>query len=169
MKKFNFPEGDYYLANDRYKESEIPLCKDTSIAAESFFKWNLEKAFSKGDALFKDYIELYARRKGLERTALLEAHGGVSDNRWTYWEKGKEHSIQRWISQKDGKYKAIVLFSCNVGHKTPYSKRSILVMPDRIINAHGDDEFCYDLFVPEIGVITPMTIEHELEQLKDKN
>ena len=101
---------------------------------------------------------------------MLDAHGGTK-REWVYYDHGKEHTVQRWINSVDGKYSGLLICVCNPNIHTPTSKKSILMIPDHdiAIAKVGIDigrNVCFDLYVPEKGIIDPYTIDYEIRQLK---
>jgi len=127
----------------------------------------LKEAISIKEPKFKDYIELYGRLNGLEKIAIFALHGSSDGREWIYFDNGK-HKLQRWINSKDGKYSALLLHACNSKSHTPKSKKSILIIPDRVISAENRNLTCYSLIVPKIGEVNGYVIDYELNKLNER-
>lgn len=163
MDKLKFQNIDVYLGNN---ELELKDESDVEIyILDQFFKGREE---------YQRYIDLYGQISGLEKSVILIAHGDTKDNDWIYHDKDKEYLVQEWINSVDGKYSGLLFCVCNPGTHTPKSKKSILMIPDSDVDFVGDGgvftgrNVCFDLYVPEIGIINSYEIEHEIEKLERK-
>ncbi len=127
---------------------------------------------------YESYLKMYAQMQGLpERLAVIDAHG---DSRkvgkkeyWIFFDGERERNMQNWLRSVDGKYAALLLYSCNPGHCWVSSQESVVISPDRIVveGGHSDSEdrnALFDFVVPGVGVIDDYTIDYELEELRKK-
>ena len=110
----------------------------------------------------KEYIDLFGGKRG--RIAILHAHGGSDGRTWNYADGDQVHEVQQWLEEHDGKFACLVCFSCNPGHHTVTTKKSLLVIPDRSVG-HMED-YVATLIHPKRGEIDDYTIDYELEKLK---
>jgi len=121
--------------------------------------------------LFKEYLQLYSQLRGIEKQALLIAHG-ESNPKWTYSDP-EPKNLQNWISRKEKNYGAILLCVCNPGNHTPKSKQAALYFADGNVGFslktdRRIDETTFNLFVPNKEIIDSYTIDSELEELKKR-
>ena len=160
MNKFELREGDLYFGDHGIGRS----LEDTGDA-QDFLDTKLNQFFGNG-LEYKEYIDLYGKIHGLDRYALLAAHGDTND-KWVYFDGEKEYAVQSWINKFDGKYSALLLCVCNPGNHTPKYKKFIIVVPDGIVNFSGAVRATiFDMLVPKIGEVTSYTIDYELKKLK---
>lgn len=159
MRFFPFEKADLYMSEDQY-ESQI-TGRDTS--PEQFLSIYLSRFFG-NYPLYEAYIEKYGQINGLEKIALLAAHGD-NEGGWTYIDGNKSLPVQDWIDKNDGKYKALLLCVCNPDHEDVAYKRSIIMLPDTEIDFRASDSAVFSLLIPKIGEVDGYTIKYELEQL----
>ena len=167
MDKFILNDGDLYFGDHELKES----LKD-DYDSQDHMDEILESFFSgRGD--YRRFIDLCGQVNGLERFALLEAHGDTNGD-WVYYDGEKEYEVQRWINSVDGNYSALLICVCNPGTHTPKSKKSVLMIPDSDIDfiagggAITGRNVCFDLYVPKKGLLDFYTIDYEIEQLEKR-
>ena len=115
-----------------------------------------------------ELVDLHAKKNNLERIAILYAHGDMKNKSWCYSDAESLFSVQRWIGQKDGKYKVLLLNVCNEEGKEVSSKKSIICHPNEIYSSSdqrsGDVQL--ELFIPKIGYVDDYIIEDEIKKLK---
>lgn len=157
-------------ATDNYIKEKIddPLIE---INEEHFFQLVIEQVLD--DFLppkAKELVDLYSKRNGLERIAILYAHGDMKDNKWCYSDGENLFNVQNWINQKDGHYKAILLKVCNEEGEDISSKKSILCYPNEVysVASQKQGEVQVELFFPEIGHVDNYIIDNEIEKLKQE-
>lgn len=164
MKKFELKQGDLYFGDHEIGE----FLADISDA-QYFFDSTLDQFFE-NRLEYREYIEIYGKKQGLDRYALLTAHGDAID-KWVYFDDDKQYAVQSWINKVDGKYSGLLLCVCNPGSYTPKSKKSILIVPDSDIDFSQKSDVkdpIFSLLVPKIGELDLYTIGHEVEQLKKR-
>ncbi len=168
MDKFELREGDLYLGDHEMHE----ILDDSSVfSSRQRYMDTLLENFFRGREDYRRFIDLYGRVNGLERCALLEAHGNTNGD-WVYQDNGKTYRVQTWVNSVDGKYSALLLCVCNPGTHTPKSKKSVLMIPDDIIEFIGsggttpERNVCFDLYVPKKGLLDSYTIGYEIKQLE---
>jgi hypothetical protein len=174
MKKVDFPDGDLYVSSQKYNE----LYSDCGFNnlndkrfegyLEGFWFDALERIFRSRNS-FKEYIQIYGNLNGLDRIAVLSAHGCEKNGKWVYRENKRMHSVQSWIERFDGKYAACGLLVCSPGNFPLYSKKSLLLIPDRDLSIIDQSDDClYTLSVPGIGELDSVSIGYQLSDLKEK-
>ncbi len=112
-----------------------------------------------------EYIDLFSKKTGLRGIRILHAHGGFKENQWIYTDGNKESDVQTWVSRKDGTCACIFILSCNPGHATLATKKSILILPDRD-TALIDDQVCFSLIGPGGREISGYIIDSAIKDLQ---
>jgi hypothetical protein len=160
MRTFTLGQGDLYLG-DHERGDRLESTND----AQDFLDEKLDQFFGNAHE-YRAYIDLYGRVHGLEKYALLAAHGDTNGE-WVYLDGGKEHAVQSWINKVDGDYSGLLLCVCNPGSHTPNSAKSILLVPDSDIDYRtGERDPIFSLLVPKVGELYSYTVGYELEQLR---
>lgn len=113
---------------------------------------------------------IWLRRRRQKRFALLLAHGDVGrDGEWYFWDGDDPRRVQGWIDEQDGKFACLVVFSCNPGHLSVRSRKSLLVIADRDVTLRkGPGGYHFSLIDPKHGEIDEYTIEYRLAKLRGK-
>jgi hypothetical protein len=116
---------------------------------------------------FKKYIDLYGNINNLDKYAMLSGHGYYNKD-WFYYDNINYFTVQSWIDKFDGKYSALLLCICNLGNSTPKSEKSIIFLPDYIVDfrTYPKRETIFSLIVPNLGEIDSYTIDYELKRLE---
>ncbi|MDA1196982.1 MAG: hypothetical protein O2779_03400 [Nanoarchaeota archaeon] len=163
MRKVELEQGDLYIPIERARD-EFSI--ETNSDAQAFLDDKLNQFFGNRPE-YREYIDLYGNINGLDRYALLVAHG-ETNGKWAYHDGKKEYTVQSWINRVDGKYSGLLLCVCNPGGHTPKSKRSILVVPDSDIDFRpgAERDPIFSLLVPKVGELDSYTIGYETEQLR---
>lgn len=161
MKKHQFEEGDLHVSPDFAEDFSI----NSLAEARDYFNYSLALILM-DKPKYGEFIYLYGKSNGLERDAMLAAHGEDEDE-WVYDDGNRIGKIQSWINKNDGKYRSLILNSCNPEHHTPYSEKSILLIPDKISSEEGvyERDVIYSLIAPQIGEVNH-TIDYEIDQLR---
>jgi hypothetical protein len=124
--------------------------------------------YSELDSKQKKLIDFNAKKNKLEKIASLYAHGDSVDETWHYVNGLKSFPLQEWINELDGKYKLIILSTCNPGRHEIYSEKSCILATNENYNKSklemGDVQM--ELYVPGIGYINSYTIDSELKNLE---
>ena len=104
----------------------------------------------------------------MERIGILFAHGGDVGGKWNYYNEDKSFPIQSWINKMDGKYKALIMSSCNPGRLEINSQKSPVLVPNEVYSGAlvNDGKVQTELFLPEIGYVDHYTIEDEMVRLR---
>ena len=164
----------------KYTKGEIDLFYSIDMKEECNYNSEMDLELATSDVLDifirdqdpkqNELINLYAEKNNLERIAVLDAHGTSINGKW-YYSNGKEdHSVQRWIGQKDGKYKLLILNICNPEQDEISSKKSIILAPNESHDFRKDFEkgdVQAELFFPGKGYVSSYEIESEIEKLKE--
>ena len=119
---------------------------------------------------FMKLVNLHSKQNGLERIAILNAHGGMKNNKWSYSDVENLFSVQSWVNKMDGKYKILLLKVCNEEGEEISSKRSIICHPNEIYSSEDQrvGEVQVELFIPGIGYVDNYSIDSEIEKLKNQ-
>ena len=166
MGLFRYTNGklDFFYSKDMKEEDGLDNELSLEIVSSDALN-RLLRALSERQA---ELINLYSKKNNLERIAVLHAHGDSEGNKWVYYNGENSHSMQRWIGQQDGKYKIIILTSCNPGQNEINSKKSIVLAPNKthcmIDFEAGNVQL--ELFVPGIGYVNNYIVDDEIEKLK---
>jgi hypothetical protein len=167
MKKFEFEEGDLYIAAGECNPENLD-------EAKSYFEMELRCAF-KGRDREGEFINLYGKVHGLKGYAVLSAHGDVNEKGlWVYQDDRKKKPVQSWINQNDGRYSGLILGICNPDAHVPRVKKSVLLIPDRefVPLAQGMGLDCSAIFcvvVPGRGTLDSYVIDSEIKALEKVN
>lgn len=147
------------IKEERAFKNKCVLDLIASETARDFLKFNKE---------YEELIEIYAKKNNLERIAILLAHGDEVDNTWCYYNGDKAFSVQNWINNMDGKYKALILYSCNPGGNEITSIKSPVLVSNKEYS-HAlllKGRVQIELFLPGSGYVDSYMIEEELKNLK---
>ena len=165
LSKYTNGEFDFFYSKDLKEEDGLEDELTLEIVSSSVFEKSIQ-ALSDSQV---ELINLYSKKNNLERIAILYAHGDSEDGKWVYFNGEDSHSIQRWIGQKDGKYKLLILSSCNPEQEEITSKKSIILAPNESHNLIdfevGNAQL--ELFLPGKGYLSTYEIEAEIEKLKE--
>ncbi len=120
--------------------------------------------------LFKKYFQLFEKLTGLVGNSVLFAHGGASENNWTFYDGRdgeKEKKVESWVKEQDGASGILTLCVCNPEHCTVIPEKSLLVLPDNSFNGLSlkNGEAHLSLISPK-EEITGYILEYETELLK---
>lgn len=179
MRKHKIEQGDYFVSDDflRTLKEEMQLVEETpkkELNSQEICQIFAEAALSSisEDLAIREYQKLYGKLIGLEKIAILNAHGDVSEGNWVYIDEKQERPVQNWINKRDGKYSSLILFSCYNPHELNLSsKKSLLLIPDRIIGLDYDllsvlNKVCWTIFDPRLGEVSPYAYDYEINQMK---
>ncbi len=168
MQTITTKEADVFISEDVLEEE-----KDTEgylVTTEDAIS-----AFIKANPHIIEAVLLYSGLTGLKKIAILSAHGGEHDNRWVYYDKNKKTPVQTWIKKYDGKYAALLFFSCNTAGLTPTSKKSMLIVPDRNVRLQDFgsapnviEPVKFTMIVPKIGEIDAYSIDYFIKQWREE-
>jgi hypothetical protein len=171
MKIFNLKQGQAHFSGDLFKEIikeglvQTPK-EQITTGIESYINECLIPIVARKNPKFIEYVDLYGKANNLQGNAFLFAHGS-SNGEWNYHDGKKEKPVQKWINSMDGKFAGLWLFSCNPGHHTPKSKKSVILLSDRDIGlSHIVDNSIFSLWVPKIGDVNSYVIDYEVQSLK---
>jgi len=190
MKRYQIKQGDYFISNDILREMKVSYEQRRKEKPElSFKKTTGESIQSLADSLmlavdsiypkeYSEYRRLYAQLTGLDKIAILNAHGNVRGFTWIYQDGKDKRPVQNWLNKWDGKYNSMVLFSCYIPHLVNIAtKKSLLFIPDRkiatidVYDSYENpivDEVSYTLFDPRTGEVSPYEIDISLKEMRDE-
>lgn len=120
MKKFQFENILYYESTDRFNP-DYPI-KDLPKHANA-----LIKCFTRRK-VYREIIEEYKSRSGLEKYVLLKAHGGRNAP-WKFSDRKKRYPVQKFIDRHDEDSLAIFIYCCNPLNQEIHSEHSIVIHP----------------------------------------
>ena len=129
MKVYYFGKNRWYESQDYHEDEDDPI---------DWIKVHVDamiKDFTKRK-LFRELLDLYSYKHGLEGYFLLKAHANInSRNKEWYFSDGKRwHRIQNWINRLDGQGLALILISCNPKNNKIHSEKSIVIHANKSIN-----------------------------------
>lgn len=162
MKIFTTQRTDFYVSADSLEETIPKVSREQGVIYEDLAPGLERNLFDRED--FMEYLSLYEKLTGIEKRAILEAHGEDVSGKWVYYDEDKELTIQNWIKKNDGKYSVIGLAVCNPGAHCPLSKKSLLLF------SYGDSypsqsSQPFSLSFPIIGEIDSHLIDYEKDFL----
>jgi hypothetical protein len=162
--EYNYRDIDLFCSKDMKEERGLIGVLDVETVTFSIIRNFLEL-----NREYKELTEAYAKKNNLENIAILMAHGDEIKNKWYYYNKDKFFSVQSWINKMDGKYKLLIIDSCNPGRNEVKSKKSPILMPNETYSGLLLDEgkVQIEFFLPEIGYVDSYMVEEELKKLKD--
>ncbi len=156
---------DFFYSPDMKKDIEL-----NDKTALDIVVWTTLDSFIGLNPEYKKIIEVNAKKKNLEKIAILAAHGVEKEGKWFYFVNEDVKSMQRWISSVDGKYKAIILNSCNPGRNEIYTKKTPIIAPNETFSykllLQGKVQI--ELIMPETGHVDSYMLEEELRKLQEK-
>ena len=165
MKKFTLDNIDIFYSDEMERESELEEELDFRAIIDSTLD-----SFLKFNKKIGELAMLYSEKQGLERIAILSAHGDYDyeKRRWTYRDNEKDFSVQRWINKNDGKYGILILHCCNVLSKEIRSKKSAVIAYNYIYSGfrQANYEGQTEIYLPKKGYIDSYVIDNEIEKLK---
>ena len=156
---------DFFYSPDMKEHLELNEETDLDIAA-----WTTVDIFIEMNQEYKKIVEANAKKNNLEKIAILAAHGGDKNNKWVYFVNENAKSMQRWISSVDGKYKAIILYSCNPGRNEICTRKTPIIAPNEILSNKtlNQGRVQIELIMPETGHVDSYMLEEELKKLQEK-
>jgi len=162
MQKYSCEKGDLYLADGA----------DELHAGPDYFMESVLDEILKSREEYQKYIQLWGKLRGVERIALLVAHGDFNNKKWFYVDGNKESPVSRWITSVDGQYSGLILCVCNPGSVVPHSRKSVLVYGDDTLRfgalAFYEGTASINMFIPRKGVFDEYTLGSEIGPLERK-
>lgn len=156
---------DFFYSPDMKKDIELEDKTALEIVA-----WTTLDAFIGMNPEYNKIVEANAKKNNLEKIAILAAHGTEKDGKWVYFVNEDTKSMQRWISSIDGKYKVIILHSCNPGRNEIYTRKTPIVAPNETFSYRllNQGKVQIELVMPETGHVDSYMLEDELKKLQEK-
>ena len=112
MKKFTLENTDWYVSEQVLSEGGIEYQLSVKGHVQNLIS-NIFDSYPE----YREYIHLWGKIKRLPEIGILDAHGDY-DKGWKYYDERGEHSVNRWVGSKDGKYAGVILHVCNPGKHT---------------------------------------------------
>ncbi len=161
----NYGKVDFFYSPDMKKD--IGLKDDFAL---DILSWTTLNKFLGMNFEYEKVIEANAKKNNLENIAILAAHGADKDGKWFYFVDEKEKSMQRWINSVDGKYKLIILYSCNPGGNEVYTKKTPIIAPNETFSykLYNEGKVQVELIMPNTGYVDSYMIEEELKKIEEK-
>ena len=164
MKIFTTQRTDFYVSVDSLEETIPRTSKEQGVTYKDLAPGLERNIFNRED--FIEYLSLYEKLTGIEKRAILDAHGEDVSGKWTFYNGNKKLAVQNWIKRNEEKYSVIGLAVCNPGAHCPISKRSIVIF------SYGDSYPAqssqpFSLSSPIIGEIDANLINYEKNFLSD--
>ncbi len=118
----------------RYRNVKFFFCcgKDDLLRNRQHLYWWIHCFTSR--PLIRKLIAAYAKRKRLGGIAFLQAHGKTYAPEFLYNDMGKWKRVQDWIDSNDGKFKLLIVTSCNNQNYSIVSHHSIVIHLNCSIN-----------------------------------
>ena len=151
----------YEMVEDRGLSNKISLDVACYRTEENFIGKNDD---------YKNIIKENSKKTGLERIAILTAHGDSIRNNWFYFNEDAGSPIQHWIDEVDGKYNVLILDVCNPKNSQISSENSIVIHPNGGVSNRllMQDLVQLELYLPGIGYLDSYLFEEQLKKLKEK-
>jgi hypothetical protein len=167
--KYNSPNSDHKNIDFFYSldmKDDMELHDEMALDIAS---WKTVENFIEMNPDYKKLIDVYAKKNNLEGIAILAAHGEKIKNSWFYFNGNAGHPIQKWIDINDGKYKALILYSCNPGKNEIKSNKTPVLAPNEIFSHRLLDKgkVQIELFMPGTGYLDSYMIEEEMKKWGD--
>jgi hypothetical protein len=154
---------DFFYSPDM--KEDIELHDETAL---DIVAWTTIDAFLGMNQEYNKIVEANAKKNNLEKIAILAAHGQDKNNKWVYFVNEEAKSMQRWISSMDGKYKAIILYSCNPGRNEVYTRKTPIIAPNETFSHKllNQGKVQIELVMPGTGHVDSYMLEEELRKLE---
>ena len=154
---------DFFYSPDMKEDIELHDENALNIVA-----WTTLDAFIGLNPEYNEIVEANAKKNNLERIAILAAHGTEKESKWVYFVNEDAKSMQRWVSSVDGKYKAIILYSCNPGSNEIYTRKTPIIAPNETFSHRllNQGKVQIELIMPETGHVDSYMLEEELRKLQ---
>lgn len=131
----------YSYSNNQCKKIDLSYSEDMREEMELYNQMLLDivcletvENFIEMNPDYNKLIEAHAKKNNLEGIAILMAHGQKIKNNWYYFNEDAGSPVQSWINQNDGKYKALILYSCNPGRDEIKSEKSPVLTPNEVFS-----------------------------------
>lgn len=156
---------DLFYTEEMIEEREFYDSQKRDIACWRTKQYYLEKN--------QDYVKIAkvnSRKTGLERKAILTAHGMCIKNHWFYCNEYAGYPIQHWIDEVDGQYNVLIIDVCNDKQAKISSEKSVVIHPNESISNRKlmQDNVQFDIYIPGIGYLDSYLFEEQLKQLQEK-
>jgi hypothetical protein len=154
---------DFFYSPDM--KEDIMLHDKTAL---DIVAWTTVDAFLGMNPEYNKIVEANSKKKNLEKIAILAAHGTEKDRKWVYFVNETTKSMQRWISSMDGKYKAIILYSCNPGRNEVYTRETPIIAPNETFSHRllNQGKVQIELVMPGTGHVDCYMLEEELKKVQ---
>ena len=161
--QYKYKDVNFFYTRDMKEERKLNNTSVLDLMVSETVKNFLE--LNKG---YSELIEAYAKKNKLEKIAILMAHGEEVNKKWYYANEDRTFPVQSWINKMDGKYKVLIMYSCNPGRNEITSKKSPILVPNRTYsNALLEKgKVQIELFLPKTGYVDSYLIKEELKKLK---
>lgn len=132
--------------------------------------WRTEENYIERNQDYKIILETNSRKTGLEKKAMLTAHGDSIREHWYFFNEDAGYPVQKWINEIDGKYNAIILDVCNPKNSKVKSEKSVIIHPSHSISniMHLKQTVQLEVYIPGIGYLDSYLFEEQLKQLQEK-
>ena len=124
MKKYKFGNDLFNISKEIFEENHY------SMIRESVVKGYLKRDISDIKRLFIPVIDESLSVKSL---AILKAHGTGISGEYLYQDCHEFLKVQDWVNDFDGKFDALIIYSCNEGGAFIHSEKSKLIYPKQIL------------------------------------
>lgn len=161
LEKFVFEDVDFFCSPEIVEE----FC---DYGGQDHYFVSIIDSFNR-NTIHKEISQLYARILGIDKRAVLSAHGNSYNGKWVYNSSGKYFLIQDWINEMDGKYSSLMIHSCNPGNCSIFSSISPVIAFNDVysILRLDDCQGQMELYVPGVGYVDSYIEEYELDRIRD--
>ncbi len=139
---------------------------------ETFFPEWVGRQTRDMNTFYRKYFSLWGKLNDLKGLAILLAHGTDQGGKWNYLDgKHPPRNFQTWVNKNDYSFSGLSLCGCSPSYsfsnkKLPKTEKSILMVSNGQVSSILEDGLGnYDLILPDGKIITPYTIESDLEDL----
>jgi hypothetical protein len=156
---------DLFYTQEMIEDRE--LCNKQSLDVAC---WRAEANFIEKNSDYLKIIQENFKKTGLEKKAILTAHGDSIKEHWYFFNEDAGYPVQRWINEMEGKYNLIILDVCNPKKSKINSEKSVVIHPNGGISNRllMQEKAQLELYLPGIGYLDSYLFEEQLKKLKEK-
>ncbi len=156
---------DLFYTEEMIEDRELYDSQRRDVAC-----WRTEQHYLEKNTDYMKIAKVNSKKTGLERKAILTAHGMSIKGHWLYCNEDAGYPIQHWIDEVDGQYNVLILDVCNPKHSKISSEKSVIIHPNESVSNTRlmQDDVQFDVYIPGIGYLDSYLFEEQLKQLQEK-